>query len=133
MKVRCDCSFCWYLWNCWPSLFKFSFLNWVGSFFFLIQNWNIRFKYCDNREACYICYISFYHNWGWGGGGGGRGRDCIVVRFTTTSAVSVYHHLRCKFESRSWRDVLDTTLCDISDLRQVGGFLRVLRFPPWHQ
>ena len=20
-KVRCDCSFCWYWWNCWPSLF----------------------------------------------------------------------------------------------------------------
>jgi len=30
------------------------------------------------------------------------------------------------------RGELDTTLCDkfISDLRQVGGFLRVLRFPP---
>jgi hypothetical protein len=30
------------------------------------------------------------------------------------------------------RDVLDTTLCDqfVSDLRQVCGFLRVLRFPP---
>ena len=30
------------------------------------------------------------------------------------------------------RNVLDTTLCDkfVSDLRQVGGFLRVLRFPP---
>jgi hypothetical protein len=29
---------------------------------------------------------------------------------------------------RSWRDVLDTTLCDkfVSDLRQVGGFLQVL-------
>ena len=28
--------------------------------------------------------------------------------------------------------VLDTTLCDkfVSDLRQVGGFLRILRFPP---
>ena len=30
------------------------------------------------------------------------------------------------------RGVLDTTLCEkfISDLRQVGGCLRVLRFPP---
>jgi len=30
------------------------------------------------------------------------------------------------------RGVLDTTLCDkfVSDLRQVGGFLRVLQFPP---
>ena len=33
----------------------------------------------------------------------------------------------CEFEPRSWRGVLDTTLCD---LRQVGGFLRALRFPP---
>jgi hypothetical protein len=25
MKMRGDCSFCWYWWNCWPSLFKLSF------------------------------------------------------------------------------------------------------------
>jgi hypothetical protein len=31
--------------------------------------------------------------------------------------------------SSSWQGVLDTTLCD-SDLRQVGGFPCVLRFPP---
>jgi hypothetical protein len=24
--VRGDCSFCWYWWNCWPSLFCLSFL-----------------------------------------------------------------------------------------------------------
>jgi hypothetical protein len=40
----------------------------------------------------------------------------------------------CESESRSWRGVLDTTLCDkkkfVSDLWQVGGFLRVLQFPP---
>jgi hypothetical protein len=38
----------------------------------------------------------------------------------------------CEFESRSWRGVLYTALvirC-VSDLRQVGGFLWVLRFPP---
>jgi hypothetical protein len=35
-------------------------------------------------------------------------------------------------EPRSWRGVLDTTLCDkfVSNLRQVGAFLRALRFPP---
>ena len=35
-------------------------------------------------------------------------------------------------EPRSWRDVLDTTLCDkfVSNLRQVGAFLRALRFSP---
>ena len=24
-KLRGDCLFCWYWWNCWPSLFKLSF------------------------------------------------------------------------------------------------------------
>jgi hypothetical protein len=42
---------------------------------------------------------------------GRRGRDRIVVGFTTTHAISAYHHLRCEFESYSWRGVLDTTLC----------------------
>jgi NRPS condensation-like uncharacterized protein len=27
-------------------------------------------------------------------------------------AISAYHYLSCEFEPRSWRDVLDTTLCD---------------------
>jgi hypothetical protein len=38
----------------------------------------------------------------------------------------------CQFEFRSWRGVLVTTLCDkvVSDLRQVGGFLWILRFSP---
>jgi hypothetical protein len=32
---------------------------------------------------------------------GGCGRDRMLVGFTTTYAISVYHHKRCKFESRS--------------------------------
>ena len=47
-----------------------------------------------------------------------------------TYAISAYHHQRCEFESRSWRGVLDTTLKFVSNLRQLGGFLRVLWFPP---
>ena len=42
----------------------------------------------------------------------GRGRDCMVVGFTTTPAISAYHHYSCEFESHSWKGVLDTTLCD---------------------
>jgi hypothetical protein len=38
-----------------------------------------------------------------------HGRDRMVVGFTTTYA---YHQYRCGFESRSWRGVFDTTLCD---------------------
>ena len=43
---------------------------------------------------------------------GRRGRDRIVVGRTTTSAISVYHHLSYELESRSWQGLLDTTLCD---------------------
>ena len=41
---------------------------------------------------------------------GSRGR--MVVGFTTTYAISVYHQQKCEFESHSWRGVLDTILCE---------------------
>jgi hypothetical protein len=41
-----------------------------------------------------------------------RQRDRMVVRFMITYAISAYHHQSCEFELRSWRDVLDTTLCN---------------------
>ena len=40
------------------------------------------------------------------------GRDHMVVGFTTTCAISAYHHYSCEFESHLWRGVLETTLCD---------------------
>jgi hypothetical protein len=36
----------------------------------------------------------------------------MVVGFTTTCAISAYHHWSFEFESRVLRGVLDTTLCD---------------------
>jgi len=33
--------------------------------------------------------------------GGRRGRDRMVVGFTTTCAISAYHHLSCEVEPRS--------------------------------
>jgi hypothetical protein len=41
-----------------------------------------------------------------------RGSDLMIVGFTTTYAISAYHHWSCEFEPRSWRSVFDTTLCD---------------------
>jgi hypothetical protein len=38
-------------------------------------------------------------------GGRRRGRDRMVVGFTTTYAISAYHHGYCEFESRSGRGV----------------------------
>jgi len=62
--------------------------------------------------------------------GGRRGRDRMVVGFTTTYAIGAYHHWCCEFESRSGRGVQHYVMKFVSDLLQVGGFLRVLRFPP---
>jgi hypothetical protein len=36
----------------------------------------------------------------------------MVAGYTTTCAISVYHHYSCEFKSRSLQGVLDTTLCD---------------------
>ena len=32
--------------------------------------------------------------------------------FTTTYAISAYHHQRCEFKPRLWRGVLDAAVCD---------------------
>ena len=60
---------------------------------------------------------------------GRRGRDRMIVGFTTTCAISAYHHRCCAFESRSGRGVQHYVIKFVSDLRQVDGFLQVLRFP----
>ena len=41
---------------------------------------------------------------------GRRGREGMEAWFTY--AISVYHHKSCELESRSWRGVFDTKLCD---------------------
>jgi len=52
-------------------------------------------------------------------------------RFTTTYAISAYHHYSCEFEPRSWQvySIQHYVIKFVSDLRQVDGFLQVLRFP----
>ena len=59
-----------------------------------------------------------------------RGRDHMVVGFTTTFANSAYHHWCCDFESQPGWGVQHYVIKFVSDLHQVGGFLRVLGFPP---
>jgi len=44
-----------------------------------------------------------------------RGQDRMVFGFITTYAICAHHHQCCEFEHRSY---------------EVGGFLRLLRFPP---
>ena len=64
--------------------------------------------------------------------GGRRGRDRMVVGAITTYAVNAYHHFHCEFETCSDEVFLiqHYVIKFVSDMRQVGGFLRVLQFPP---
>ena len=63
---------------------------------------------------------------------GRRGRDRLGVGFMTTYGISAYHHKRCKFEFPSGVMYLmqHYVIKFVSDLRQVGGFFRALRFSP---
>ena len=62
----------------------------------------------------------------------GHGRDCMVVGFTTTYAISVYHHYSCEYEPVHGKvfSMQHYVIKFVSDLRQVDGFLMVLRLPP---
>ena len=62
---------------------------------------------------------------------GRRVRDRMVIGLTTTNAIGAYHWC-CGLDSRSGEEYNITmyVIKFVSDFRQVGGFLRVLRFPP---
>ena len=61
---------------------------------------------------------------------GRHGHDRLLVGFITTYAISAYCPRRCQFESRSWRGVQHYVIKSFNDLRQVSGFLQVLRCHP---
>ena len=56
----------------------------------------------------------------------------MVVGFTTTYAISVYHHYSCEFEFTHGdvNSIQYDVINFVSDLREVGGFLEILQFPP---
>ncbi len=56
---------------------------------------------------------------------GRRGRDRIVAVFSTTYAICAYHY-SFGFDSRSVGGVQHYVIKFVSDLRQVGDFLRFL-------
>ena len=77
----------------------------------------IKFVYLINNMLEFIRYIY-------------RGRDPMVVGFTTTYAISAYHHCYCDSKPRSGLGVQHYVIKFVSELGQVGGFLLVLWFPP---
>ena len=57
----------------------------------------------------------------------------MVVEFTATCAISAYQHYSGEFESRSWRGVLDTTLCDkICQCLETGWWLSPAGYSSFH-
>jgi hypothetical protein len=61
---------------------------------------------------------------------GRHGHDHMAVGLTTTYAMRTYQDRCCEFKSRSGLVLQHYEIKFVSDLRQVGGFLRVLQFPP---
>ena len=59
-------------------------------------------------------------------------RSLFVFRIRKSFAIGTHRHWRCELESRSNEvySIQNYVIKIISDLRQVGGFLRVLWFPP---
>ena len=58
-----------------------------------------------------------------------RGRDLMMVGFTTTYAISAYHHWHYEFEYRSGEmySIQLYVIKFVNDLRQVNGFLQIFR------
>ena len=57
-------------------------------------------------------------------------RDSMIVGFTTTYAISTYHHWCCEFESLSELGVKHYVIKIVSELWQVGGFLYQYNWVP---
>ena len=47
VEMRGDCLFCWYWWNCWPSLFKLSFHDY----------WHFRLNLCTKYDINIHCNL----------------------------------------------------------------------------
>ena len=73
-----------------------------------------------NKPECIILPIIQRPSWSWSYG----------IGFTNAYAINAYNHWCCGFESRSGWGEQHFVIKFASDLRQVSGFLRVLRFPP---
>jgi hypothetical protein len=78
-----------------------------------LQNWHYRlYLYGIMCLTSHCLLVSESVLWYWISLEGRCGRDHMAFGFTTNNAISAYLHWSCEFKSRSWRNVLDTTLWD---------------------
>ena len=90
----------------------------------LCESYRLWQKSSQKRDIRIVPFFIFHPSWT------RRGCDRMVVGFTTTYVISVYHHWCWEFESRSGLCVQHYVIKFVCDLWQVGGFLLVLRFSP---
>jgi hypothetical protein len=69
-------------------------------------------QYIWSRKSISLSFTYFYFYFNSDICRGRHGCDRMVGGFTTTYAISAYHHKSCEFEPHSWQGVLDTTLCN---------------------
>ena len=121
------------------SLYE-SLMNKIAGFFFafliirarkqtneLLHHWwiswfwrNSNLKVVRSIEWL-LCPLLTIKSWSWS----------YVVGFTTTCVVSAYHHYSCSNPDHGEAySIQHYVIKFVSDLRQVGGFLRENRFPP---
>jgi hypothetical protein len=90
------------------KMLLWSIPNWESA---KMSRWYFRIpKWWRHECSSYPGTCILYHRHIWTEGR--RGHDRMVVGFTTTCAISAYHHYSCEFQPCSWQGVLDTTLCD---------------------
>jgi hypothetical protein len=53
----------------------------------------------------------------------------LDVLFNVVGVFPYFHYTCCEFESQSGRGLQHYVIKFVSDLREFGGFLRVIRFP----
>jgi hypothetical protein len=71
-----------------------------------------------DERCCCLFYWYWWKCWS----------SLFKLSYHNTYEISAYHHLCCEFESRSGLGVQHYVIKFVSNLQQVGGFLRFLRF-----
>jgi hypothetical protein len=86
-----------------------DFFNWIILIFEIVSNWS-----SNTLDPLYMENI---------------GKVKLLIIWLPMQ-IRAYHHWCCGFESQAGQGVQHYVIKFVSDLRQVGGFLRVLQFPP---
>jgi hypothetical protein len=136
VKIRDDCSFCWYWWNWWLSLFKLSFHKMV---YHLVASAEIS-QFVIKRCIFFLCLLLVLTLWyGWYGHTntipiywrGRRSRGRMVAGFTTVQTVLFTTKVVSLNSAHGQVSLIQHYVINfVCELWQVSGFFWVLRFPP---